>query len=137
MIYANHRNTQISENQQKAFTSDFTSINQISDFLNNIKQENINRTISLGIVSPESKNCYIDNVVSDLKERKKNGEITTIFLPSNYTQQDVENFKKNLNIDFQVKTMNEEVSKSWLEVFDKKNIGGIEVLMKNDEIRIK
>jgi hypothetical protein len=136
VVSFNYQKQQNLNKQQDLFVGDFTSKAPIADFLNGIKGENANRALTFGVISPSSKNCFIDSVVGHLKEREKLGEKILMFLPSSYTEQDLSNFKKNLNVDFELQPMNEALSSAWFEIFNEKKISGVVVSIKNGKVKI-
>ena len=136
VIYSNYQSQKDFDKLSEIRTKDFISKSQIKDYLIKIKKENLNKEVVLGIISPTAKNCFIESVLTELKQEANQGKTSVALLPSKFTLQETKNFKQNFNLDFEVRMMGEEISKEWVERFKENKIDGVVVVINEDKIKI-
>lgn len=136
IIYFNYQNKKNVNELSQIRTEKFISKTLINDSLMEFRKQNHNKEIVLGIISPKAKTCFIENLLAELKQNVKQRKMAIAFLPSNFTKQEMKNFKQNFNINFEVRKMNKDVSKEWEKSFKENQIDGAFVAINEDEIRI-
>lgn len=90
----------------------------------------------LALFSSTSTSCATGLIAEMFKKTASQNSNSNlhIVLPSSYSEQDISNFKSNLDVNFEVSRADSQLSEFWRPIANKYNAAGIVIVAKNDLI---
>jgi hypothetical protein len=117
-------------------TFNLTNNELIKSYLRDLTEKSTNKQAVVALISVKSSNCKNLSIVDLLKQVKTKSPNTVlrIVLPKEFSDQDLTNFKSNLEVDFEVVREDEKLSAFWQPLAEKYNALGVIIIAKGQEL---
>ena len=102
----------------------------IKNRVNTLLGQKQNKQIAIALLTTASTSCSTGKIVKIFKEaaEKSQNSKFILLLPNQFSQQDIENFKSNLKVNFEVEKADEELSSFWIPLATEYEAKGIVIL---------
>lgn len=111
-------------------TTKITNSSIIKDLVNKYSANNPDSSIAIALLTSASTSCSTGRIVEIFKEtaqKSKNAKLV-VLLPNTFSLQDVENFKSNLKVNFEVEQVDEELAAFWNPIAEEYEAKGVVIV---------
>ena len=130
---ATHQTTPVSNKVIPA--SELLEHKIITSHIKQLQTNSIDNQIAIALLTNTSTSCTTGKIVEVFRNTKKrvhNAKLR-IILPNQYNTQDIENFKSNMDLNFEVIIADEELFKAWQPLADKYSASGVVIILDQEK----
>lgn len=106
--------------------------------IDELMEKNQTRQIAVALLTSASTVCTTGKIADLFKESAPNADSKkfVVFLPNHFTQQEVENFKTNLDFNLEVERADDELAREWLPLAEKYEALGVVIISDNGKLTV-